>query len=160
MIRTFHKMNLHAAVFFFALAMFSGLSAAEFDSLEFRFLRVKALEGGDVKSINATLRTKADKERKDPLAIWRAEAKENVALTDAFVRVDFTLSPEPGSDIKCRAELPLPEKWDGRLWGQGNSGRAGSIRSLSHYVAAGTAAVTTDLGTSSVAGSGAPATER
>ena len=159
MIRTFHKMNLHAAVFFFALAMFSGLSAAEFDSLEFRFLRVKALEGGDVKSINATLRTKADKERKDPLAIWRAEAKENVALTDAFVRVDFTLSPEPGSDIKCRAELPLPEKWDGRLWGQGNSGRAGSIRSLSHYVAAGTAAVTTDLGTSSVAGSGAPAAD-
>ena len=45
------------------------------------------------------------------------------------------------------------------MWGQGNSGRAGSIRSLKGYVATGTAAVTTDLGTSSVVTKGAPATD-
>ena len=91
--------------------------------------------------------------------MWRAEAKENIKLKDAFVRVDFALSPEKGSDIKCRAELPLPEKWDGRLWGQGNSGRAGFLPSLKGYVADGTAGVTTDLGTSSVAAKGALATD-
>ena len=155
----FHKRCLHKAFLFFAVVASAGLSASECDSIESRFARVKALAGGEMKSIEVALQTKADKEGKDILAIWRAEAKETVALTGAFVRVDFTLSPEPGSDIKCRAGLPLPEKWDGRLWGQGNSGRAGSVRSLNHYVAAGTAAVTTDLGTSAVAGSGAPATD-
>ena len=120
------------------------------DDLEARFARVKAVKDEVVTSLKVTFHTKDVPEGKDPLAMWRAEAKENVKLKDAFVHVDFSLSPEKGSDIKCRAELPLPEKWDGRMWGQGNSGRAGSIRSLKGYVAAGTAAVTTDLGTSSV----------
>ena len=129
------------------------------DNLEARFERVKAIKDEVVTSLTVTFHTKDTPEGKDPLAMWRAEAKENVVLKDAFVRVDFALSPEKGSDIKCRAELPLPEKWDGRMWGQGNSGRAGSIRSLKGYVAAGTAAVTTDLGTSSVVGKGAPSTD-
>ena len=133
-----------------AVAVLSSAAFAE-DGLEARIARVVALKGGEISSLSATLHTKADPEGKDPLAIWRAEAKEKVELKDAFVRIDFTLVPEPGSDIKCRAELPLPEKWDGRMWGQGNSGRAGSIRSLASYVASGTAAVTTDLGTSAYA---------
>ena len=121
------------------------------DGLDARMERVKSVRDGVVKSIDVTFRTKADADGKDPLAMWRAEAKEKVVLKDAFVRVDFTLSPEAGSDIRCRAELPLPEKWDGRMWGQGSSGRAGSIRPVSGYVASGTAVVTTDLGTSAFA---------
>ena len=118
--------------------------------LEARFARVKAVKDEVITSLKITFHTKDEPEGIDPLAMWRAEAKEDVKLKDAFVRVDFSLSPEKGSDIKCRADLPLPEKWDGRMWGQGNSGRAGSIRSLKGYIVAGTAAVTTDLGTSSV----------
>ena len=141
------------------VAGFGCAAAWAADDLESRFERVKAIKDDVVTSLTVTFITKDVPEGKDPLAMWRAEAKENVKLKDAFVRVDFSLSPEKGSDIKCRAELPLPKKWDGRMWGQGNSGRAGSIRSLKGYVAAGTAAVTTDLGTSSVAGKGAPPTD-
>ena len=127
-----------------ALACPSGEARAANDvrgsDLEQRIGRVMAVKDGTVASLKVTLHTKADPEGKDPLEMWRAEEKEKVELKDAFVRVDFSLSPEEGSDIKCRAELPLPEKWDGRLWGQGNSGRAGSIRALEGYLAAGTAA--------------------
>ena len=139
--------------------LMAGLCMMAADDLEARFARVRAVKDEMVTSLKVTFHTKADPEGKDPLAMWRAEAKENVKLKDAFVRVDFALSPEKGSDIKCRAELPLPGKWDGRMWGQGNSGRAGFIRSLQGYVAAGTAAVTTDLGTSSVVTKGAPPTD-
>lgn len=135
--------------------LYEGRLCAPEDGLEARFARVKAVKDGVVTSLKVAFCTKADPEGKDPLAMWRAEAKESVNLKDAFVSVDFSLSPETGSDIKCRAELPLPEKWDGRMWGQGNSGRAGSIRSLKGYVASGTAAVTTDLGTSAVVAKGA-----
>jgi len=131
--------------------MLSSLAAFAAEGLDQRIAKVLALKGGEVSSLTATLHTNADPEGKDPLAIWRAEAKEKVDLKDAFVRVDFTLVPEKGCDIKCRAEMPLPEKWDGRMWGQGNSGRAGSLPSLKGYIASGTAAVTTDLGTSAFA---------
>lgn len=107
----------------------------------------KAAEDGICTVTAAQLLSKADPEGKDPLEMWRAEAKETVTVTDAFVRIDFTLSPEKGSCIKCRAELSLPEKWDGRFWGQGNSGRAGSLPSLAGYIAENTAVATTDLGT-------------
>lgn len=146
-------MKLSCLLMATAAVLCSAAAIAE-DGLEVRVARVLALKGGEVTSLTAALHTKADPEGKDPLEMWRAEEKEKVELKDAFVRVDFSLSPEKGSDIKCRAELPLPEKWDGRMWGQGNSGRAGTIRALVGYVAAGTAAVTTDLGTSSVAGRG------
>ena len=112
-----------------------------------RLERVKAVKDGIVTEFEVSFRSKADPDGKDPLAMWRAEAKDTVTVTDAFVRVDFTLVPEKGSGIKCRADLPLPDKWDGRLWGQGNSGRAGSLPKLATYIAADTAAVTTDLGT-------------
>jgi len=117
-----------------------------------RFERVKKVADGVCTVTAVQLLSKADPEGKDPLAMWRAEAKESVVVTGAFVRIDFTLVPEKGSDIRCRADLPLPEKWDGRLWGQGNSGRAGSLPSLKSYIAADTAAVTTDLGTTAAGG--------
>ena len=84
-----------------------------------RIERVKSVADGVCTITAAQFLAKADPDGKDPLAMWRAEAKESVAVTDAFVRIDFTLVPEKGSDIKCRVELPLPDKWDGRLWGQG-----------------------------------------
>ena len=115
-----------------------------------RLERVKALTDGVCTVTSTRLLSKADPDGKDPQAMWRAEALETVAVTGAFVRIDFTLVPEKGSDIKCRAELPLPGRWDGRLWGQGNSGRAGTLPSLKSYIAVDTAAVTTDLGTKAV----------
>ena len=87
--------------------VFCSVAAFAAEGLEQRIARVMALKGGEVSSLKATLHTKADPEGKDPLAIWRAEAKEKVELKDAFVRIDFTLVPEKGCDIKCRAELPL-----------------------------------------------------
>ena len=66
------------------------------------------------------------------------------------VRVDFVLKAEPGSDIRCRVEMAPPERWDGRLWGIGNSGTAGKVPSLERFVGEDSAAVTTDLGTWSV----------
>lgn len=121
--------------------------SADRASLEAAFAKVRAIADGICTVTEVSLRLKSDPKGKDPLEMWRAEAKECVTVTGAFVRVDFTLVPEKGSDIKCRAVLPLPEHWDGRLWGQGNSGRAGSVPDLDAYVAMDTAAVTTDLGT-------------
>ena len=63
------------------------------------------------------------------------------------VCIDFVLTPEAESDIRCRIELPPPERWDGRLWGVGNGGFAGIIPNISLYRRMNTAAVTTDLGT-------------
>ena len=68
-------------------------------------------------------------------------------VTGTVRRVDFRLSPEPGSDIRCRIELPPAARWDGRMWGVGNSGWAGSFLPISQFSAWGTAVVTTDLGT-------------
>ena len=73
--------------------------------------------------------------------------------TNGVTQVDFTLRPERGSDIRCRAELPPSEKWDGRLWGKGNSGVGGRLPSLHVRYMAGAelpAVVTTDIGTRAV----------
>lgn len=69
---------------------------------------------------------------------------------NGILRVDFTLRPEKDSDILCRIELPPSEKWDGRIWGKGNSGVGGMIPRMN--LAGMTtptlpAMVTTDLGT-------------
>ena len=129
------------------LALMPSVKAVDVAALEAAFAKVRATADGTCAIADVSLRLKSDPKGKDPLEMWRAEAKERVAVTGAFVRVDFTLVPETGSDIKCRVVLPLPERWDGRLWGQGNSGRAGSLPELDAYVAMDTAAVTTDLGT-------------
>ena len=121
------------------------------ESVSNRIERVKAaISDGVCTVIRTDFLSKSDPEGKDPLAMWRAEVRENVAVTGAFVRIDFKLVPEKGSDILCRAELPMPGRWDGRMWGQGNSGRAGGLPSLRAYIAVDTAAVTTDLGTKAV----------
>lgn len=129
------------------LALMPSVKAVDVAALESAFAKVRTIADGTCAVTDVSLRLKSDPKGKDPLEMWRAEAKERVSVTGAFVRVDFTLVPEKGSDIKCRAVLPLPERWDGRLWGQGNSGRAGSLPELDAYVAMDTAAVTTDLGT-------------
>ena len=73
----------------------------------------------------------------------------NVAAigTSGVMRVDFVLVSGPGSDIRCRLELPSPERWNGHFWGVGNSGLAGVIPKVETYSAAGAAVATTDLGT-------------
>ena len=97
--------------------------------------------------------------KKAPAQTWQARLKAvedslcsvtNLVVVDAktgLVRVDFVLRAEPESVIRCRAELPSPEKWDGRLWGVGNSSLGGFIPKLRAYTDMGAAAVTTDIGT-------------
>lgn len=65
----------------------------------------------------------------------------------ATLKVSFCLRPEPGSNIRCRMELPGADRWDGRLWGVGNSGTAGIFLPISQFAQAGAAVATTDLGT-------------
>ena len=60
---------------------------------------------------------------------------------------EFSLHPESESDIRCRVALPPKAKWNGELWGQGNSSFGGFLFSLDNYLAEGSAAMTTDLGT-------------
>lgn len=132
------------AVMMSALSLLS--SATDVASLEPSFARIRAISDKTCTVTDVSFRTKADRDDKQ-IEVWRAEAKEKVKETGPFVRVDFTLVPEKGSDIKCRAVLPLSDRWDGRFWGVGNSGRAGSLPSLNTYLAMNTAAVTTDLGT-------------
>ena len=63
------------------------------------------------------------------------------------VFVDYTLSPEAGSEIRCRIELPDAGRWTGELWGVGSSSQGGYIGKLTRYSNRGHAAATTDLGT-------------
>lgn len=51
----FCKRKLHTAFLFSLIAVSARLSAAECDSLESRFARVKSLEGGELKSVAVTL---------------------------------------------------------------------------------------------------------
>jgi len=128
--------------------------AATADDMSASFGRVRAVADGVCSIRSVKHLSRDDPEGKNPLAEWAAVEKDDVKVRGSFVRVDFDLVPEPGSDIRCRAELPLPGKWDGRLWGQGNSGHAGFLPRIAKYVAAGTAAVTTDLGTSGITNGG------
>ena len=147
-------MNYWSSSFLLAIAL-AGLAAfAGEEGRDAGISRVKAVSDGVCTVTKTAILPRTDPEGKNPLADWAAMQPENVKSGDAFVRVDFTLVPEPGSDIRCRADLPLPEKWDGRLWGQGNSGHAGVLPHLAAYVAAGTAAVTTDLGTRAITNGG------
>ena len=113
------------------------------------FGKVRAVSDGICSITNVTVLKRGASKAANPLEMWAAiqEDEEAAHKKGMFVRVDFVLKPEPGSDIRCRAELPPPEVWDGRMWGQGNSGHGGALPSLTTYTAAGTAGVTTDLGT-------------
>ena len=116
-------------------------------SLESGIARVKAVSDGVCFVTSALFVTNDGTPVKAPLVEWAAMQSDDARAEGAFLRVDFSIVPETGSDIRCRAELPMPDKWDGRLWGQGNSGYAGVLPRITSYVAEGTAAVTTDLGT-------------
>ena len=146
------ELSLSLSIAALSVMMFVPMAQADKPTADLaaRLDRVKMIKDDIVTEFAVSFRSKADPDGKDPLAMWRADAPEAVVATGAFVRVDFTLVPEAGSDIRCRVDLPLPADWDGRLWGQGNSGRAGSLPSLKSYLSVGSAAVTTDLGTRAV----------
>ena len=68
--------------------------------------------------------------------------------TNGIAFVDYVLRPEAESDIRCRIELPPPEKWNGEFWGTGNSSFGGTMPGVSDLsVRFGAASATTDMGT-------------
>lgn len=137
------------------MSLFLAAACPAAESLAPRFARLNACTDEVCRVTAADLRSGSEKDGENVLWMWSAMAKDSVPETkDGFVRVDFTLVPEAGSDIRCRMELPLPGKWDGRLWGVGNSGHAGVLPQLRGYSARGTAAMTTDLGTARVTNNG------
>ncbi len=136
------------------MAAFAAVAIGADDALEAGISRVKAVSDGICSVTSAAVVSKDGAMVKDPLVEWAAMQTDDAKAHGVFLRVDFVLVPEAGSDIRCRAELPLPGKWDGRLWGQGNSGYAGALPRISSYVAEGTAAVTTDLGTRGITDGG------
>lgn len=65
------------------------------------------------------------------------------------LRIDYALRPSSDSLIRCQVILPPPERWTGRLWGQGNGGGGGGAPSaMPAFARVGDAVVHTDLGTS------------
>lgn len=143
-------------------AVFSFLSQVAFsDAISDRLERVKALADEVLTVGKVGFHAKEDAPGKDPLWMFQAIAEDDaLAPSNGFVRIDFSLKPEAGSFIRCRAELPLPERWNGTFWGRGNSGYAGSIPRLRGFAANGDAVVTTDLGTSRLTKSGRCPPER
>ena len=71
-------------------------------------------------------------------------------VTDGCLRVNFNLKSAPDSLIRCVAEFPPADKWNGNLWGFGNGGPGGGVNPRVVHGAArsGSAAVHTDMGTS------------
>ena len=61
-----------------------------------------------------------------------------------YLTFDFIVRAAKGSEILCRMSMPPAERWDGRLWGQGHGGYAGSVWNLS--APKGHARVICDLG--------------
>lgn len=142
---------------FFLLLLALSLSGAPAvaGSMPQRLDRVKSVSDGVCAIGQVKFLDKDDAQGKDPLWMFRSIAEDDAAVpANGFVRVDFVLRPETGSLIRCRAELPLPDKWNGLFWGRGNSGYAGSIPRLRGFAACGDAVVTTDLGTSRIAKGG------
>lgn len=148
-------------IFFLLLALsFSGASAVA-GSMPQRFDRVKSVSDGVCAIGKIGFHEKDDSGGKDPLWMFRAIEEDSPAVAGGgFVRIDFTLKPESGSFIRCRAELPLPGKWNGTFWGRGNSGYAGALPRLRGFASVGDAVVTTDLGTSGLTGGGKRAPEK
>ncbi len=83
-----------------------------------------------------------------PAGRFAAEGAAAVDVSVPFCRVLVAARPAAGSDIRIEVWLPQRERWNGRLWGAGNPGFAGSVprRTLALRVAAGYAAVGTDTG--------------
>jgi hypothetical protein len=96
--------------FFAVLAAEAGIDVTLFN-------KVKAVSDGICSVTNVAVLKRGAAKAADPLAMWAAiqEDEEAAHKKGMFVRVDFVLKPELGSDILCRAELPPPEVWDGRM---------------------------------------------
>ncbi len=79
---------------------------------------------------------------------FKPPAGASFQVGNAFCRVVISARPSPASDITIEVWLPDAARWNGRFWGLGNGGFAGSIfhRGLGARVAAGYAAVATDTG--------------
>jgi hypothetical protein len=73
------------------------------------------------------------------------------AAKQAYCRVQVTLKPEPGSNIKIEVWLPDKANWNGKFLGTGNGGSAGKISAaaLIAGVDRGYAVANTDMGSSS-----------
>ena len=61
-----------------------------------------------------------------------------------YLTFDFVVRAAKGSETLCRMSMPPVEKWDGRLWGHGHGGYAGSVWDLA--ASKGPARVMCDLG--------------
>jgi len=120
------------------------------DTMAERCVRIRQVADGICSITNVTVCSGKGKKETDPLAAKFSSIDEKeIKSSNACVRIDFVLKPESGSDIRCCAVLPMPEQWDGRFWGKGNSGYAGAIptQGLLNFAASGTASDSTDLGT-------------
>ena len=138
---------MRAGFLFFALSVLGIVAVA--DAIPQRLDRVKSVTDGTCTIGKISFHEKDDSGGKDPLWMFRAIDEDSPEVAGGgFVRIDFTLKPEAGSFIRCRAEFPLPGKWNGTFWGRGNSGYAGVLPRLGGFATVGDAVVTTDLGTS------------
>ena len=79
---------------------------------------------------------------------FKPPAGTSFEVANPFCRVVISARPSPVSDIAIEVWLPEAGRWNGRFWGLGNGGFAGSIfhRGLGVRIAAGYAAVATDTG--------------
>ena len=108
---------MRAVFLFFALSL-SGVVAVA-DAIPQRLDRVKFVSDGICAIGKISFHEKDDSGGKDPLWMFRAIEEDSPEVAGGgFVRIDFTLKPEAGSFIRCRAEFPLPEKWNShcRKW--------------------------------------------
>ena len=69
-------------------------------------------------------------------------------VTGGCVRISYVLHPTAESFIRCQLALPLDRPWNGRFWGMGNGGGAGSVNVDLAFAAKGNAVAHTDMGTS------------
>lgn len=91
---------------------------------------------------------------KDGKVTAAAMVRPATANAVPYCRVQMTLKPEPGSNIRIEVWLPEAGRWNGRFLGTGNGGAAGSIQTaaLTAGVARGYATANTDMGSSNGAG--------
>lgn len=113
------------------LALLAGVLAGSAGAAD---VAAKPLDGGLAAALRVLAESSADLSRCEIGA-------------DGVATVEFSLHPEPESDIRCRIVVPRKAKWNGELWGQGNSSLGGFLFDLGRFTREGSAAMTTDLGT-------------